>query len=245
MQTPTRGGTIVSAGIIGGELILGLSDGSIVNAGFVQGAKGSPGPPGPPGPRGADGADGATILNGEGPPRPEVGKDGDFYIQVDATDLWGPKVGGRWLGPIHLLSEAARRDRIRGPGRPRGGPAFFGGTGPTTAAQAQVSQGLSPILVNNTAVPASTAVLVAEDDRGTLFECELRAEAANGVWIGSVRVGRFGNTVDHVVFGDFTLGTAPPNLTFIPSVAGGKLQLSMSSDVPLTNVVGVEVILTA
>ena len=59
VSTPVRGGNVVSAGIVGGSLIIGLSDGSIVEAGMVQGSKGPKGDPGPPGPQGADGADGA------------------------------------------------------------------------------------------------------------------------------------------------------------------------------------------
>ena len=38
VSTPVRGGNVVSAGIVGGSLIIGLSDGSIVEAGMVQGS---------------------------------------------------------------------------------------------------------------------------------------------------------------------------------------------------------------
>ncbi len=40
-------GLIVSAAVVSGELILGLSDGSLIRAGYVQGAQGLQGVPGP------------------------------------------------------------------------------------------------------------------------------------------------------------------------------------------------------
>lgn len=233
---------VVSAAVIGGELIIGLADGSIIRAGMVQGTKGPPGPPGPPGPRGDDGADGATILHGEGPPRPEVGKDNDFYLEVTATRLWGPKVGGRWLGPIELLSEAARRDRARGPGAPqRSGPAFFGGVSDAGAVQQQPQQGLTPIIGNGQPFPTGVVRKIAESDRGTLFEVEIRAESATGVWVGSVRVAGFGGQADHGTWGEIELGPDPPRLTFTPAVVGGVLTLSMETDQPLTNLQGVQI----
>jgi hypothetical protein len=132
-STPTRGGSVVSAGVIGGELIIGLADGSIINAGFVQGARGPKGDIGRPGPKGDDGRDGNTILNGEGPPRPEIGRDGDHYLDMSVLAWWGPKAGGRWVGPPqYLISEAVRRDRAGGKhGGPEGlfGGVTTGGTG--------------------------------------------------------------------------------------------------------------------
>ena len=106
--------------------------------------------------KGDDGEDGNTLLHGERSLRPD-GKPGDFWLDVSATDLWGPKVGNRWPGPVHLLSEAARRDRIGGPmqrqwRRPQR-PAFFGGVGTGTANQAQPQQGLLPIIGNGQPLP--------------------------------------------------------------------------------------------
>lgn len=47
-------------------------------------------PPGPPG------ADGATVLNGSGPPAPELGANGDFYLDTAAATIYGPKAAGTW-----------------------------------------------------------------------------------------------------------------------------------------------------
>ena len=62
--------SVVSAAIISGDLIIGLSDGSIINCGRVQGPQGD-GPAGPIGAPGRPGQDGNTILTSEGLPRAE------------------------------------------------------------------------------------------------------------------------------------------------------------------------------
>jgi hypothetical protein len=56
------------------------------------------------GANGANGTNGTTILNGDGPPTPfeETGKDGDFYIDTDAYDIYGPRIGGDWGNPTSL-----------------------------------------------------------------------------------------------------------------------------------------------
>jgi hypothetical protein len=59
-------GLIVSAGIVSGQLILGLDDGSIVNAGVVQGPQGLQGPQGPMGATGRPGTDGNTVHSSNG-----------------------------------------------------------------------------------------------------------------------------------------------------------------------------------
>ena len=83
-----------------GELIITLSDDSTVNAGVVKGADGQDGQDGQDGAPGkdgtngqdgedgADGADGATWLVGSGAPAAETGKDGDFYFDKDAFDVY-------------------------------------------------------------------------------------------------------------------------------------------------------------
>ena len=47
-----------------GDLIVTLSDGTVINAGYVVGSDGATGPAGPQGPAGADGADGADGATG-------------------------------------------------------------------------------------------------------------------------------------------------------------------------------------
>lgn len=48
------------------------------------------------GPQGPAGADGNTILNGSGAPSAGLGVDGDFYIDTDTYDIYGPKAAGAW-----------------------------------------------------------------------------------------------------------------------------------------------------
>jgi hypothetical protein len=66
----------------------------------LWGPKMSPGWPaagvGLTGPSGSDGRDGSGILNGSGDPEAELGDDGDFYLDVDDTVLWGPRSDGSW-----------------------------------------------------------------------------------------------------------------------------------------------------
>lgn len=39
-----------------------------------------------------------TILHGSGDPNDVIGNDDDFYIDVDAWRVWGPKAAGTWVG---------------------------------------------------------------------------------------------------------------------------------------------------
>jgi hypothetical protein len=51
-----------------------------------------------PGPVGLPGADGNTILSGHGAPANSTGRDGDYWMDLDATTLYGPKASGSWPG---------------------------------------------------------------------------------------------------------------------------------------------------
>jgi hypothetical protein len=64
------------------------------------------GPPGERGLAGQDGADGKTVRNGSGPPSPDLGTDGDFYINTVADEIYGPKTGGAWGLPTSLVGPA-------------------------------------------------------------------------------------------------------------------------------------------
>ena len=88
--------SVVSAAIIEGSLIIGLSDGSIINCGFVQGPQGLSGPQGPMGSTGDSGTDGNTILTFAGTPGNEMGSDGDYAIDNINWRIYGPKSGGVW-----------------------------------------------------------------------------------------------------------------------------------------------------
>jgi hypothetical protein len=62
----------------------------------VPGAPGTDGDDGSDGGDGKDGTDGKSVLSGEGPPSAETGTDGDFYIDAEANEIYGPKELGVW-----------------------------------------------------------------------------------------------------------------------------------------------------
>ena len=100
------GGTVVSAAIIEGSLILGLSDGSILNCGYVTGPQGLKGDPGAMGSTGSRGTDGSTILTVGGTPGNEMGKDGDYAIDNINWRIYGPRSGGVWGKAKSMLPDA-------------------------------------------------------------------------------------------------------------------------------------------
>lgn len=52
---------------------------------------------------GGAGADGKTVRNGAGAPSSGLGVDGDFYIDTDTTEIYGPKASGVWGSPTSLI----------------------------------------------------------------------------------------------------------------------------------------------
>ena len=95
-MSPLTVTSVASAAIISGDLIIGLSDGSIINCGRVQGPQGLDGPAGPIGAPGRPGQDGNTILTSEGLPRADVGTNGDYIIDKVSWTIYGPKASGVW-----------------------------------------------------------------------------------------------------------------------------------------------------
>lgn len=70
-----------------------------------EGPAGSQGPQGPEGPEGAvgpAGEDGSVIYAGSGEPDSEVGANGDYYLNQDTGELYGPKNDAGWGTPISL-----------------------------------------------------------------------------------------------------------------------------------------------
>ena len=87
--------SIVSAAVLEGNLILGLSNGSIIDCGTVQGPRGLTGDQGPMGATGKPGLDGNTIHTVEGAPSYDLGRDGDFAINTVAWEIYS-KSSGQW-----------------------------------------------------------------------------------------------------------------------------------------------------
>lgn len=46
-----------------------------------------------------------TLLSGKGAPKSTVGIDGDFYIDTNKMNIYGPKTKGKWPSPISLKGE--------------------------------------------------------------------------------------------------------------------------------------------
>lgn len=51
---------------------------------------------------GADGEDGSQIYSGEGAPDEDLGEEGDYYLDRDNHDLYGPKTSSGWGSPLNL-----------------------------------------------------------------------------------------------------------------------------------------------
>ena len=128
-MSPLTVTSVASAAIISGDLIIGLSDGSIINCGRVQGPQGLDGPAGPIGAPGRPGQDGNTILTSEGFPRPDVGTNGDYIIDKVSWTIYGPKANGVWgTGtPLRGNSKDVNQKRDLADGVPTAGEGEGGG----------------------------------------------------------------------------------------------------------------------
>lgn len=66
------------------------------------GPQGEQGPIGLEGPIGPAGEDGSTMHAGEGEPAADIGKIGDFYLDTNAAEMYGPKTQDGWGVPLSL-----------------------------------------------------------------------------------------------------------------------------------------------
>lgn len=235
--------SVVSAAIVSGELILGLQDGSIIRAGYVQGPKGLTGDKGAVGSVGPAGKDGNGLLHGAGVPLFDDGKDGDFYIDTKELKFYGPKVAGKWGSGVALLP----KDRggklptgMRTQGSTAGGRAFaasMGGPGGGGGGVAPTGDGLDLINGHNKPLAAGINSVIASDTKGDAMHVLVKADAATGSWYGEIIVTHFGPQADYTVAWEVNIGTAP-KITFSPVWNVDHLELGMSSDVALTKVRG-------
>ena len=118
---------IVSAAIIEGNLTIGLSDGTLIFCGYVQGPPGIKGDTGPMGANGDAGRDGNTILTVGGTPRNDVGTDGDYAIDNINWRIFGPKSGGVWGKANEMLP--SKSSLITNGQAPSAGGGSIGGGG--------------------------------------------------------------------------------------------------------------------
>lgn len=235
--------SVVSAAIVSGELILGLQDGSIIRAGYVQGPKGLTGDVGAQGSVGPAGKDGNTLLHGAGIPTFDDGKDGDWYIDTTEYRCYGPKVAGKWGSGVALLP----KDRggklptgFRTQGSTAGGRAFaasMGGPGGGGGGPVPTNDGLDLINGHNKPLAAGINSVIASDTKGDAMHVLVKSDAATGSWYGEVIVTHFGPQADYTVAWEVNIGTAP-KMTFSPVWNVDHLELGMSSNIALTNVRG-------
>lgn len=92
---------------------------------------GAPGADGQDGQDGSNGLDGSRILTGTGAPPSDAGRDGDYYLDLGASILYGPKAAGVWppvgLSLVGLPGPAGSngqdgQDGASGPQGPAGPP---------------------------------------------------------------------------------------------------------------------------
>ena len=112
-----------------GDLLIGLTDGNVINAGYVRGRPGPQGERGlmgPTGDPGRNGLDGAQLYTGLGKPADDMGVEGDLYIDIRSRflDIY-QKTGGTWLVISSLRDPSASKGGGFQPGmggtRPDGG----------------------------------------------------------------------------------------------------------------------------
>lgn len=143
--------SVVSAAVVSGELIIGLDDGSIIRAGYVQGPQGLSGPQGPMGATGSRGTDGNTIHTVKGPPPADLGKDGDYAINNRDWFIFGPREGGRWGAGKGMLPKQQKPIEAGKGGTTATGGGGGGGSGGSTG----------PIYTNTVQLTAPTRTLLA------------------------------------------------------------------------------------
>ena len=235
---------VASAAIVSGELILGLDDGQIIRAGYVQGPQGLTGDRGAIGSVGPAGRDGNTLLHGAGVPTFDDGKDGDFYIDIKAYRCYGPKVGGKWGSGVALLP----KDRggmlptgMRTQGSVSAGSRAFAasmsGPGGGSGIPAPAGDGLDLINGHNRPLPPGLTTLIASDVKGDSMHVIVKADSTTGSWYGEIIVTHFGGISDHAVAWEVPIAGAPI-LTFSTRYNVDHLELSVNSDQALTNIRG-------
>gem|GEM_PF-1524098 len=71
-----------------------------------DGNDGLAGANGKDGANGTNGNDGASFLSGNGAPASDLGKEGDFYLDIQNALIYGPKTASGWGKPVNLKATA-------------------------------------------------------------------------------------------------------------------------------------------
>ena len=229
---------LTSAAVISGELILGLSDGTIIRAGYVQGPPGLQGERGPIGATGRPGTDGNTIHSSNGRPTPDLGRDGDFCIDRVNWEIFH-KESGTWGKGQPLLVGGQLGGLDQGGKRVTGAPRFFpmGGASSGVYPPPTATSGVQAIIGHNQPLGAGTLTVIASDTTGDAMHVLIKADTATGSWYGEIVATHFNGNPDHTVAWEIPIGTAP-HLTFTPQWNVDHLELAVMSNVALINLRG-------
>ncbi|WP_020402148.1 hypothetical protein [Gracilimonas tropica] len=76
---------------------------SVTGCKEVVGPEGEQGPQGEVGPVGPAGEDGSVMYAGPGAPTADIGKEGDYYLNTNTGEYYGPKDEDGWGNPIIVL----------------------------------------------------------------------------------------------------------------------------------------------
>ena len=251
---------VASAAIVSGELIIGLDDGTIIRAGYIQGPQGLQGERGPIGATGPAGRDGNGVLHGAGVPTFDDGRDGDFYIDTKAMYFYGPKVSGKWGSGVPLLPKDRGGKRPIGmrtdgaAGASRAFASAMGGAGGGSVVTGGGTGGLQTIIPHNKTLAAGAPVIdpgtgtvttpavwtdLALDPQGDAMIVDINAEGANGAMLVEIAVMRDqAKRTGYSQVYEVKTGT-PPALTFDAyNAPNGNLALRMYSSENLVNIRG-------
>ena len=181
---PIAATSVVSAAVIGGDLILGLSDGAIINCGRVQGPQGLTGDQGPMGATGRAGTDGNTIHTVQGAPDGSLGRDGDFAINTVVWEIYGPRSGGTWgTGtPLrgNLRGDRESKDPIFGMQSNTGDGGGGGGTGQTYTTANLPLAGTGRLVEKNGRISAPGGNIIPEGN-GLKYQSNLNSWVYNSL----------------------------------------------------------------
>src|SRR5690625_2694892 len=127
-----------------------------------EGERGERGERGKQGEKGAKGDDGTSILSGKGSPSSSLGNEGDFYLDLSSSELYGPKTSSGWGTAVSIQGEkgdkGSKGDKgatgAKGDKGDRGATGAKGDKGDKGATGAKGQDGSQ--FLSGTAVPASS-----------------------------------------------------------------------------------------
>ena len=126
---PGLPGTSVDTAVVNanGHLLLGFTDGSIIDVGRVVGPAGESGERGPTGLPGQAGQDGAAVLSGPRAPTQDDGVEGDHWIDISSAEFSFFKKSGEGWQLLANLRQPAKNPAVAVPVGGGGGGGGGGG----------------------------------------------------------------------------------------------------------------------